>query len=110
LVIIPVKTDYLAYRGVGLLEETIQDIQSDINESLEIFGIIATIYEKRVKDDNEILQALKDKYNVIGVVKKSVDAKKGIYGGKSISEQAPNSDLAKEYDKISDYIIEKGGC
>ena len=109
LVIIPVKTDYLAYRGVELLQDTIQEIQSIMNPSLQVLGVIATLYEKRVKDDNEILQALKDRYNVIGVVKKSVIAKKGVYDGRSVSEQKPNNDIALEYDKISDYIIEKGG-
>ena len=109
LVLIPVKTDYLAYRGVELLQDTIKEIQSIMNPSLEVLGVIATLYEKRVKDDNEILKALKDKYNVIGVVKKSAIAKKGVYDGLSVSEQKPKNELAIEYDKISDYIIEKGG-
>jgi len=108
-VIIPVKTDYLAYRGVELLQDTIQEIQSIMNSSLEVLGVIATIYEKKVKDDNDILKALQEKYNVIGVVKKSVIAKKGVYEGRSVSEQKPDNEIAIEYDKISDYIMEKGG-
>ena len=52
------------------------------------------MFEKRVKDDNEILQALSQKHNVIGVVKKMAIAKKGVYTGLSVSEQSPKNDVA----------------
>lgn len=107
-VIIPVKTDYLAYRGVELLMASISDTRDLINPSLSVLGVIATFFETRVKDDNDILQLLKEKYNVIGVVKKMAIAKKGVYEGRSVSEQAPKNEIAKEYDKVSNYIIEKG--
>ena len=108
-VVIPVKTDYLAYRGVELLMESISDIKELVNPSLSVLGVVATMFEMRVKDDNEILQALMDKYNVIGVVKKMAIAKKGVYDGRSVSEQSPKNEVAKEYDKVSDYIIADGG-
>ena len=108
-VLVPVKTDYLAYRGVELLQETISEIQNVINPKLEVMGVVATLYEKRVKDDNDILQALREKYNVIAVVKKMAIAKKGIYDGLSVSEQKPENEVAREYDKVCDYIIKKGG-
>ena len=107
-VIVPVKTDYLAYRGVELLQETIEEVKRIINPRLEVLGVIATLYEARVKDDNDILQALRDKHNVIAVVKKLAIAKKGIYDGFSVSEQSPYNDVAREYDKVCHYIIEKG--
>lgn len=107
-VVIPVKTDYLAYRGVELLMETISEIKSLVNSNLAVLGVVATLYEKRVKDDNDILHALQEHYNVIGVVKKMAIAKKGIYDGLSVTEQAPKNDVATEYDKVSEYIITKG--
>jgi len=107
-VIIPVKTDYLAYRGVELLQDTISEIQSIINPSLKVLGVLATLYEKRVKDDNEILRALQDKYNVIGIVKKMAIAKKGIYDGLAVSDQSPKNEVAKEYEKVCDHIVRKG--
>lgn len=107
-VIVPVKTDYLAYRGVELLMETIEGIKTLINPNLEVMGLIATMYEKRINDDRDILAMLQEKYNVFGVIKKSVVAKKGVYEGLSVSQSAPKTDVAVEYDKIADYIIEKG--
>ena len=107
-VIIPVKTDYLAYRGMELLHESIKEIQEIINQKLKILGIIATLYESRVKDDNKILFAIKDKYNVIATIKKLAIAKKGIYDGLTVADQSPDNDIAKEYDKVCEYIIKVG--
>lgn len=109
-VIIPVKTDYLAYRGVELLMDSITEVKELINSDLEVLGLIATMYEKRVKDDNEILDALQEQYNVIGIVKKMAIAKRGVYDGKSVIEQDPTNDVAVEYDKISSYILSKRGA
>lgn len=107
-VIIPVKTDYLAYRGLTQLEDTIAEIQELINPELKNLGIIATLYEMKIKDDTEILQELQKKYKVIGIIKKLAIAKKGIYDGQSAIEQNPSSELAVEYMKIADMICESG--
>jgi len=108
-VIIPVKTDYLAYRGLTQLEETISEIQELINPELKNLGVIATFYEMKVNDDNEILKELQKKYNVLGIIKKLAIAKKGIYDGLSVTEQSPSSEIAAEYMKIAEIICEKSG-
>lgn len=104
-VIIPVKTDYLAYRGLTQLNDSISEIKELINDKLKIYGIIATFYETRVKDDKEILEMLKNEYNLIGIIKKQVAAKKGIYDGMAAVQAVPESDISKEYVKIADMII-----
>ncbi|WP_331492911.1 AAA family ATPase [Sporofaciens musculi] len=104
-VIIPVKTDYLAYRGLTQLQDSIQEIQELINPELKVLGVIATLYEKRVADDNEILAALKKEYNLLGVIKRLAVAKKGIYDGLAVVEQTPGSEISIEYNKIADMII-----
>ena len=104
-VIIPVKTDYLAYRGLTQLQDSIQEIQELINPELKVLGVIATFYEKRVIDDNEILTMLRKEYNVLGVFKRLAVAKKGIYDGLAVVEQAPSSEIAKEYMAIADMMI-----
>jgi len=104
-VIIPVKTDYLAYRGLTQLLDSIQEIQELINPELKVLGVIATLYEKRVGDDNEILAALKKEYNLLGVIKRLAVAKKGIYDGLAVVEQTPGSEISIEYNAIADMMI-----
>lgn len=104
-VIIPTKTDYLSYRGIELLMDTISEIKELINPRLEVMGTVATLYNMRSNDDKDILNGLKDKYNVMGVVKMLVSAKKGIYDGLSVVEREPNNDISLEYIAIADMLI-----
>jgi chromosome partitioning protein len=104
-VLIPCKTDYLSYRGLAQLEDTIEDVQELINPNISIMGVIATLYETVVKDHNEILNMLKEKYNVIGIIKKTAAATKGIYDGIPVIRKEPKSEIAKEYKKIAEYIM-----
>lgn len=106
-VIIPVKTDYLSYRGLTQLQDTISEIKDLINPKLEILGIITTFFEKNVKDDKEILEQLKKEYNIIGIIKKQVAAKKGIYKGLSAVEQSKTKNISIEYNKVADLIIKR---
>ena len=101
-VVIPVKTDYLAYRGLTQLQDSIQEIQELINPELKV---IATLYDTRVGDDHDILVLLRKEYNLLGVIKRLAVAKKGVYDGLAAVEQAPNSELAKEYVAIADMIM-----
>ena len=100
-VVIPVKTDYLAYRGLTQLQDSIQEIQELINPELN-----ATLYDTRVSDDREILALLKEEYNLLGVVKRLAVAKKGLYDGRAAVEQAPESQIAKEYTAIAKMLID----
>lgn len=104
-VIVPVKTDYLAYRGLELLMDTVREIKELVNPDLHIYGVIATLYEKRCKDHNEILEALDNEYQVIGVAKKLVSAKKSIYEGKAVIEQEPENAISLAYMKIVKMIM-----
>ena len=104
-VLIPVKTDYLAYRGLTQLQDSIREIQELINPDLKVLGVIATLYDVRVSDDKDILALLKEEYNLVGVVKRLAVAKKGIYDGLAVVEQAPSSEIAKEYTAIAKMII-----
>ena len=104
-VIIPVKTDYLAYRGLTHLNDTISDVQELTNPDLKIYGVVATMYEKRVKNDTAILMELNRNHNLIGIINKKVMAGKGVYDGMAAVEYAPNADISQEYMRIVDLII-----
>lgn len=104
-VLIPVKTDYLAYRGLTQLQDSIREIQELINPDLKVIGVLATLHDTRVADDRDILGLLKKEYNLLGVVKRLAVAKKGIYDGLAVVEQAPNSEIAAEYKAVAELII-----
>ena len=61
--IVPVSTELMAERTVKLILETIEDIvESELNQDLKVWRIIATMYDQRLAHHREILEALRSKY------------------------------------------------
>lgn len=104
-VLIPVKTDYLAYRGLTQLMDSVSEVQELINPDLKVLGVLATLYDTRVSDDREILALLQKEYEVTGIIKRRASAKKGIYDGLSVVEQEPGSEIAREYTAVARKMI-----
>lgn len=104
-VLIPVATDYLAYRGVEYLEETISSVKELVNPDLKLMGVIATLFDTRIRDDREILAALRKKYNVLGTVRKLSAAKKSVYDGIVAYDTGAKNPVAKEYDYITEQLL-----
>ena len=105
-VIIPVKTEYLAYRGLKALLATIEDVQSgdgdrSLNPDLVFTGIIATMYKTRINDNQDVLALLKEKAPVLGVIKDTADVNKTIIDGKPVVLSNRKSQAAKEYIEIA---------
>lgn len=99
--IIPTTATYIAYRGIDDLLETVDEL--DIPE-FEIKGVIATLYEKVVKDQREILELMKNKYDVLGTIKKSADAYRSVVDGIATVQAMPKSDVSAEYVEIAKSI------
>lgn len=107
-VIIPCKTDFLAYKGMKALLSTIRSVQNDpdMNPELKISGIIATIYEQRVKDQHDVWDLLHE-LNIpfLGTIKKSADAPRAVYKGLPVVISQRKSEVAQEYFEIASKII-----
>lgn len=108
-VLVPVKTDYLAYRGLKALMDTIEGVKSgdgdrSLNPDLQFIGVIATLYKKTSNDHKEILSLLKKNYKVFGVVSDTVSTNKGVVNGRPVVIVEPSSEVAKVYMQIADMI------
>ena len=58
-VIIPVAAEFFALRGVALLMQSIEKVQSRINPSLEVYGVLVTMYTRTLHCE-EVLQRIND--------------------------------------------------
>jgi chromosome partitioning protein len=54
-VIIPLQCEYYAFEGLGKLLNTINIIQSRLNTSLVIEGILLTMYDMRLRLSNQVV-------------------------------------------------------
>lgn len=58
-VIIPVQCEYFALEGLGKLLNTIKIVQSRLNPSLSIEGILLTMYDTRLRLANQVVEEVK---------------------------------------------------
>ncbi len=57
-VILPVQSEYYALEGLSHLMETIRRIKAHWNKSLSVFGVVLTMYDKRLKLSREVEQSI----------------------------------------------------
>lgn len=108
-VIIPVKTDYLAYRGLKALLDTVEGIQMgdgdrSLNPELVFSGIIATMFKSSSNDHRDVLELLKRKYTVLGTIKDTVDVNRKIIDGLPVVISNETSESAMVYKVIADML------
>ncbi len=58
-VIIPVQCEYFALEGLGKLLNTIKIVQSRLNTSLGIEGILLTMYDNRLRLSNQVVEEVR---------------------------------------------------
>jgi len=55
-VIVPVQCEYFALEGLGKLLNTIKIVQSRLNPELEIEGILLTMFDRRLRLSNQVVE------------------------------------------------------
>lgn len=58
-VMVPVQCEYFALEGLGKLLNTIKIVQGRLNQSLEIEGILLTMYDTRLRLANQVVEEVK---------------------------------------------------
>lgn len=58
-VIIPVQCEYFALEGMGKLLQTIKIVQAHLNTSLDIEGVLLTMYDGRLRLANQVVEEVK---------------------------------------------------
>jgi len=103
-VLIPLQCETLSHRGVGQLLETVADVRQFTQPSLEIQGVIATMFDARTRLGREVLADVSDRYALPVIeppVPKSVRFAEAPARGRSILEHAPRSPGADAYRAIA---------
>jgi chromosome partitioning protein len=62
-VAIPVQCEYFALEGLGKLLNTIKIVQTRINTSLQIEGILMTMYDGRLRLSNQVVEEIKNHFD-----------------------------------------------
>ena len=110
-VLIPLECEFFALRGVALLIETIEKVQDRLNPSLELDGLLATMYDSRTLHSREVLERIVETFGdkvfetVIGRTVKFPDAS---VSGVPIIEYAPQHPAAQAYLRLARELVDRG--
>jgi chromosome partitioning protein len=110
-VLIPLQCEALSHRGVGQLLETIEDVRAFANASIQVRGIVATMYDDRTRHSRRILEEVEARYGIPVLqppVRKSIRFAEAPARGKSILQHAPTSQGAIAYRELARTLSETG--
>jgi len=110
-VIIPLECEFFALRGVALLIETIDKVRDRLNPSIQLDGVLATMYDPRTLHSREVLERVVEAFGddvletVIGRTVKFPDAS---VSGMPITEFAPEHPAAQAYLRLARELVARG--
>src|SRR5258708_350031 len=99
-VIVPVQCEYLSLRGLVQLENTMSMIRENLNPKVEIQGILATMYDKRLLHSREAVDILTENFGDLVLntkIRKTVRYAEAPVKGQSVLAYHPKGDAAAMY-------------
>ncbi len=109
-VIIPVQCEYFALEGLGKLLNTIKIVQSRLNSTLDIEGILLTMYDKRLRLANQVVDEVKTHFQQMvfdTIINRNIRLSEAPSFGESIMMHDVNSTGAINYLNLAREILQK---
>jgi chromosome partitioning protein len=107
-VLIPIQCEYFALEGVSQLLNTIRLIQKSLNPSLEILGVVLTMFDKRLNLSNQVAKEVRRYFRdkvFKSIVFRNVKLSEAPSFGKSIFQYDMKSIGAKNYFQLAAEVI-----
>lgn len=107
-IIIPVQCEYYALEGLGQLLHSIDLIQTNLKENLEIMGAVLTMFDKRNQLSRQVTKEMRRHFpghTFDSMIPRSIALAEAPSFGKTILEYAPESAGAKAYNYLAKEII-----
>jgi chromosome partitioning protein len=110
-VIIPLATEFFALRGVAILEGIINKVRALLNPTLNLDGILATMYDPRTLHSHEVLERVRERYGdklFKSVISRTVKFPDATASGLPITAFAPSSTAAEAYRTVARELVSRG--
>lgn len=107
-VLIPVQAEYYALEGLSQLLATVQRIKQGINPSLDILGVVVTMFDKRTSLSEQVLSELSNYFGdklYKTIVPRNVRLAEAPSYGKTIFEHDKWSKGARAYKALAKEVL-----
>ena len=111
-VIIPMECEYFAVLGLSLVKKTIQKIQENTNPELAIYGILATMFEKKTGHSREVLELIDKEFPdeiFDTIISRTVRFSESNVAGQPVTVYASSSTGSAAYRRLARELISRGG-
>lgn len=109
-VVIPLQCETLSHRGVGQLLDTVHDVRRFTNPTLEVWGVLPTLYDGRTNHARAVLENVSKAYDLEIIeppIPKSIRFAEAPAVGRSILATTTNSKGAKAYRAVAKALLER---
>jgi len=109
-VVIPIQCEYFALEGLGKLLNTIKSVQKIHNPSLDIEGLLLTMYDSRLRLSNQVVEEVQKHFNDMvfkTIIQRNVKLSEAPSFGESIIAFDATSKGAMNYLSLAEEIIKK---
>src|SRR5581483_3106354 len=107
-VIVPVQCEYLSLRGLVQLENTLTMIRENLNPTVEIQGILATMFDRRLLHSREAVDILKENFGDLVLntkIRKTVRYAEAPVKGQSVLKYDPTGEAANMYRDLAKEVL-----
>jgi chromosome partitioning protein len=107
-VIVPLECEYFALRGVALLKHTIDKVTERLNPSLQVDGLLGTMFDSRTLHSREVMQRLVDAWGDTvfhTVIRRTVKFSDSTVAGEPITAYATSSPGAESYRQLAREVL-----
>jgi len=111
-VIVPVQCEYFALEGLGKLLNTIKIVQDRLNPTLEIEGILLTMYDLRLRLSNQVVEEVKTHFQSMvfdTIIQRNTKLGEAPSFGETIIMHDASSKGAINYLNLAREILQKNG-
>jgi chromosome partitioning protein len=110
-VIIPLATEYFALRGVAILEDIIKKVQETTNPTLDLDGVLGTMYDGRTLHSREVMDRLREAFGeklFKSVIHRTVKFPDATVAAEPITSFASDSEAAEAYRTVARELVARG--
>src|SRR5213595_466220 len=107
-VIVPVQCEYLSLRGLVQLENTLSMIRENLNPTVEIEGILPTMFDSRTLHSREAVEILQENFGDLVFdtkIRKTVRYAEAPVKGTSVLKYDPSGNAAEAYRQLAKEVL-----
>jgi chromosome partitioning protein len=108
--LIPVQAEYYALEGLGQLLQTVQRVKQTINPSLDLLGVLLTMYDRRTSLSEQVMDELGNHFGdkiFKTVIPRNVRLAEAPSFGKTINEHDRWSKGARAYKQLAKEVSKR---